>query len=213
MRKKIQNLIYKAKQSRRHRVRRVAQCGRWISEGCRSPAPHLVKMGIIKAYLEMYPVSTFIESGTYMGDTLDFISQSGIDCISIELGEDLFNQACQRFSCRDNVRVVHGDSGELIGGILSELEQPALFWLDGHYSGGITAQGTIDTPISQELSAVLGHFIRSHVILIDDARLFDGTNGYPNIVELLRQLDQEEDYSWELSCDIIKITPRKISEK
>lgn len=210
MRRKTKRFLKKIKHFRFHREIEAAQ---WISEGCKSPAPHPIKMSIVNAYLQTYPVSKFIETGTFLGDTLDFISKSGIDCISIELGDDLFNRACQRFSGRDNVRLLHGDSGELIGDVLSELKEPALFWLDGHYSGGITAQGTIDTPISQELSAVLGHSIRSHVILIDDARCFDGVNGYPNLVDLLQELDREEDYSWEVSCDIVRITPRISSEE
>ena len=32
-----------------------------------------------------------------------------------------------------------------------------------------------------EMTALLGHTMRGHVVLIDDARLFDGTGGYPRL--------------------------------
>ncbi len=35
-----------------------------------------------------------------------------------------------------------------------------------------------------EMAALVGHPVRGHVVLIDDARLFDGTGGYPRIDEL-----------------------------
>ena len=54
--------------------------------------------------------------------------------------------------------------------------------MDGHYSGGSTALS--DVPILAELAAVLGAPI-DHVVLIDDARLFDGTDGYPRLVDVL----------------------------
>lgn len=54
--------------------------------------------------------------------------------------------------------------------IVAELGHPALFWLDGHYSGGGTAKGKQETPISLELRAVLDAPASVRVFLIDDVR-------------------------------------------
>lgn len=67
---------------------------------------------------------------------------------------------------------------------MSILDQPALFWLDGHYSGGETAQGEKDTPIYEELDRILDAPDRDHVIIIDDARCFGRDRDYPSIQEL-----------------------------
>jgi hypothetical protein len=50
-----------------------------------------------------------------------------------------------------------------------------LFWLDGHFCGGVSAHGDKGTPILEELNLILSHRVKEHVILIDDARLFNGT--------------------------------------
>ena len=91
--------------------------------------------------------------------------------------------------------------------ILTTLHGPALFWLDGHYSGGVTEKGEADTPISIELQAILESGIKGHIVLIDDARCFDGTSDYPFIEDLLAVVRRNANYRIEISADIIRLTP------
>ena len=91
--------------------------------------------------------------------------------------------------------------------LLPALVKPALFWLDGHYSGGFTAQGDSDTPISAELQAILTSSSKKRVILIDDACFFNGTNGYPHLDNLLKTVREQSNFCAEVSADIIRITP------
>ncbi len=46
---------------------------------------------------------------------------------------------------------------------------PALFWLDAHHSGGVTANAGYD-PIFEELKSIYMHPIKRHVIPVDGAR-------------------------------------------
>jgi hypothetical protein len=85
-----------------------------------------------------------------------------------------------------------------------------LFWLDGHYSAGITARGDIATPISLELEAILSHPVKSHVILIDDARDFTGKDSYPFLDNLLHKIRVDGNYSVEVTTDIIRLTPLRL---
>lgn len=64
--------------------------------------------------------------------------------------------------------------------IVKEITSKAIFWLDGHYSGGITARGDKDCPIWEELKAIFSTNTE-HIILIDDARLFIGERDYPSL--------------------------------
>ena len=109
---------------------------------------------------------------------------------------------------RRNVRLIEGDSGIRLPEMLADIRRPVLFWLDGHYSAGVTASAALHTPISAELQAILRHPVKGHVILIDDARCFDGSNDYPHIDDLLRVVREDGNYAAEVSIDIIRLIPR-----
>lgn len=100
--------------------------------------------------------------------------------VSIELDETLCALARRRFRRHPDVEILWGDSGSLLANVVEQLTEPAVFWLDGHYSGGVTADSGGDAPILSELEAVLVSPV-AHLVLVDDARLFDGTNGYPTM--------------------------------
>ena len=179
----------------------------WLRSGCPSPAPQAIKMGIVRSYLRRYGLELFIETGTCLGETLHYIALENVDCISVELSQELHARAKERFRGIRNVSLVQGDSAEVIPALLEGLTRPALFWLDGHYSGGITAKGAYHTPVIAEIKAVHEHSVGSHVILIDDARSFKGTDGYPHLDDLLRELREKGRYRAEVSTDIIRIVP------
>ncbi len=125
----------------------------------------------------------------------------------IELSKELYEAALVRFNRDKNVKLVQGDSGQKLQEILKEITRPALFWLDGHYTSPQTAMGVTSTPIGDELEGVLSHPVKKHVILIDDARLFDGSNDYPKLDEVLRLIREGGRYRVEVSTDIIRIVP------
>ena len=189
-------------------LRRLPETLRWINNGCTGFAPPPVKRKILWAYLHKYAISQFIETGTHLGDTLAYIAQDKTKrCTSIELADVYYYQALTRFKSYSNVRLLHGDSGILMPALVKQLSAPALFWLDGHYSGGLTGQGEIDTPVSAELMEILTSPCKTHVILIDDARFFNGSNGYPHLDDLIKTVREQSDYCVEVSADIIRITP------
>ena len=124
---------------------------------------------------------------------------------SIELSEFLYKKAIKRFNTQKKVCLYNGDSGKMLGKIAETITEPAVFWLDGHYSGGITAKGETECPIMAELAVIVNQKL-PHVILIDDARLFTGENDYPTIDEL-RQFftNKAVPFSLAVQHDIIRI--------
>lgn len=154
---------------------------RWLLGGKPVPPPHLAKQLVIEDFARRYRLNVFVETGTYLGDMVWTLRNIFKRLYSIELSDDLYRKAKSRFQRCQNVTLLNGDSGELIKDALAEINEPALFWLDGHYSGGITARGTLETPIKAELKHIFNHsFSGQHVILIDDARCF-GAGDYPSI--------------------------------
>jgi hypothetical protein len=194
----------RAWQALRH-LRRHFEVWRWQRNGKPNPPPPLIKQQIVKDYARRFGLDTLIETGTYRGDMVNACRETFAQIISIELDDVLFEEAQRRFAQHPHVSILHGDSGRLLNETLLQVSKPSLFWLDGHYCGAVTARGTADTPIIDELRAVLNHPIREHVILIDDARCFDGTSDYPTIDELRRAvLLLRPDYLFEVASDIIR---------
>lgn len=156
----------------------------WERRGRPAPPPHLVKERALRHYASQYGLRILVETGTFMGDMVEAMKNSFDKVYSIELSEELFRKAKERFAGDRNVELIQGDSGKMIASVAKELAQPALFWLDGHYSAGETARGETDTPIFEELTHILNARPLNHVVIIDDARLFGSDSAYPTIEEL-----------------------------
>ncbi|MBF0502000.1 MAG: hypothetical protein HQM09_17810 [Candidatus Riflebacteria bacterium] len=177
----------------------------WKKAGRPIPPPSQYKQQVIKEYARKFSVHTLVETGTYCGDMVYASKNSFKRIISIELSMNLFEYAKERFSSFPHISILHGDSGEMLPGILAEINEPCLFWLDGHYSGDITAKGQLATPIQNELQCIFKHFY-DHVILIDDARCFGNLADYPTINELRDLITQQGDkLMFEVQDDIIRI--------
>lgn len=181
---------------------------RWVAGGCQSPAPEVVKKSVVRHYVTSCNTPVFIETGTFLANMVEFIAATGVQCHSIEIDEALHARATKLLSHRRNIRFILGDSAEELPRLIGSIKTPATFWLDGHYSGQGTGRGEVDTPISAELEAILNHPVKQHVILIDDARCFDGQSDYPKLHELLARFDSHPDYRAWVSTDIIRIVPR-----
>jgi hypothetical protein len=156
----------------------------WHVLGQHGVPPPRIKQRIVANCARENGIKVLVETGTYLGEMIKANLKNFSSIHSVELGDLLFGAARSKFAKYSHVSLYHGDSAEVMPFILRPLSQPALFWLDAHYSGGITAKGKIDTPILEELRVILSHNIKGHVILIDDARCFDGKNGYPSLEEL-----------------------------
>jgi len=138
---------------------------------------------MIRRVGQRFGLDTLVETGTYLGDTVATLRPRFRRVISIELSAQLAAAASERFTATPGVTILEGDSAQLLPSVLADLNGPALFWLDGHWSGGVTARGDVDSPVVAELEAVLSDRYQ-HVVLIDDARCFVGWDGYPTLTEL-----------------------------
>ena len=164
--------------------REIRDYWRWLKIGSPPPPPHGIKQGVVKEYARTYQCRIFFETGTYLGDMIQAVKNDFRHIYSVELSEPLYRQAQLRFKKNHHINLLQGDSDKMIKETLKQIGEPCLFWLDAHYSGGITAKGNKHTPIIEEINAILKHSIKDHVILIDDARMFVGKDGYPELSEL-----------------------------
>lgn len=129
---------------------------RWQLSGRQGQPPHLAKEHAVLQYASRYGCSILVETGTYLGDMVAAAKRHFTRIYSIELDPELYNQAVRRFARWPHILILPGDSAQVLSDLVNRLTGPTLFWLDGHFSQGITARGPIDTPIVQELEAILG---------------------------------------------------------
>jgi len=186
--------------------RHQAEFRRWDRGGRKSSPPHLVKQRLIRRYAAQHRCATLVETGTFRGDMLLAMLNDFRTLYSIELHPGLYSRAQRLFLNQPKVRLLQGDSGQRIADVLKDLNEPAVFWLDGHFSAGNTAKADLETPVMAELDQVLKHRIPNHVVLIDDARLFTGQNDYPTLDFVKAQLARAGDFSVTVEDDVIAIT-------
>lgn len=167
-----------------------------------------IKQKTVKDYAKKYGIKTFIESGTYLGMMVKAVKNSFEKIYTIELDYKLYNHVKNKFKNLRYIKVLHGDSSKILPKILEDIKDPCLFWLDAHYSKGITAKGDKESPIMNEISCILAHKIKDHVILIDDADAFVGKNDYPKISQLRKIiLNKLAGMKFYVRDNIIRITP------
>jgi hypothetical protein len=128
----------------------------------------------------------FVEAGTYRGDTVAFFLPHARRIVSVEMDEALWGAAARRFSGHPHVEVVLGDAEQEIPRIVAAITEPALIWLDGHYSGEGTAHGEHAEPavaILERLGAV--GVPAGTTIVVDDLRLFGRVPEFPSLESLV----------------------------
>ena len=177
---------------------------KWEKKGKFPPPPHGVKVRTVKQYAKVFSIGTLIETGTLFGEMVWETRKTFSRIFSIELDDKLYMKAKERFSKYKHISIIHGDSSEVLPSLLNNISERALFWLDAHYSGGITAKGKLETPIVQEIDHILGHPNSDHIILIDDAHEFIGKNDYPTIDEMKSMFNYSKLY-FEVKDNIICI--------
>ncbi|NJN33911.1 MAG: hypothetical protein HC817_06335 [Saprospiraceae bacterium] len=206
-----QNWVYAYEQREQHKkMHNTMSVEDWIKAGKPLPAPVVVKRSAMIEYAKRFNATHFIETGTFMGDTTMALKGYFDKLDTIELDEKLAKRAKEVFKSYNHITTWQGDSGVKLKEILDKLPKNIVcfFWLDGHFSGGITAKADLNTPISAELNTIFEHN-KHHVIFIDDARLFfSGEADYPSYEELVKQITMyDNSVMIESIDDIIRITP------
>jgi predicted AAA+ superfamily ATPase len=160
----------------------------------------------IKLIQKTFNISVFIESGTFLGATVENALSYMEKIYSIELSEILYEKAVEKFKNYPQVKIIHGSSDKILTELLPTLDasERICFWLDGHYSAGITALGNKETPLVEELIAIKNSGIKNALILVDDIReCFYHGKDYPSVEKVKNLiLDINSDYQFYIYGDM-----------
>ena len=188
-----------------NKIKQMKLMKKWDVDAFCMPSPPYVKRKVLLR--NGYKNATWVETGTYRGDTTHLLSQDSKFVYSIEPEAKLFEAASARFANIANVEIIKGTSEYMFPTLLPELQGDCNFWLDGHFSGGSTFQGAQDTPIVEELKAIADNMqnFTKLAVLVDDIRCFDptkeGFESYPDLNFLVDWANQQK-LRWNIEHDI-----------
>lgn len=177
----------------------------WIQRQYAAPSLAHIKRTVLQRLGA--PNAVWVETGTFEGDTAALLALEAKEVYTIEPDSALFEKAETRFHSNPHVHVIHGLSEEVFPSLLPTLSGAVNFWLDGHYSGGITHQGPTDCPVREELLNIEKNLARydSVTVLIDDIRCFDPSiteyADYPD-VNFLVDWARKNNLHWHIEHDI-----------
>jgi hypothetical protein len=171
------------------------------------PMNEIGKRMTLHHYARKYELEVFVETGTFRGDTLDYLQPELGELYSVELSEKLHAEAFERFRGNEKIRLLQGDSGKVLRELIPTITKPALIWLDAHYSAKVTAHGDLETPILAELEAIFHLSKAKHIILIDDVRDFLHNPNYPSL-DAVKSMALKYHYSFESRFELIRLLPK-----
>ena len=194
------------------RLRERREFGKWRKRGWLDMAPSEVKWSVLRH--RGIPGAPWIETGTYRGRTTEMLAAFAPSVTTLEPAPVLYERAVETLAGLPNVTVLNGTSEDLFPDLLAKVSGDMNFWLDGHYSGGKTFQGSTDCPIPQELAAISANLdhMGDVAILIDDVREFlPGTSSSPDYPPLDDLVDwaRGHDMNWRIEHDIFIATRRR----
>jgi len=146
--------------------------------------PHRLALSIA----ESIKAETFVETGTHMGKSAEFAKQWFRNVITIEKVPHYYD-SCNRRLRKLGIQCYLGDSPVILEGLVAIRLAPCFFWLDAHWSPDLHApRQSVICPVLEEIK-VIDLSSQNHAIMVDDARLFGCTTGWPNKEEVIKALE------------------------
>jgi hypothetical protein len=112
---------------------------------------------------------TFVETGTYLGETIYNMEKYFDNLYTIEISEYYYNNLNGK---NDKINFILGDSSKVLNELINKINTDTIFFLDGHWSSGDTGKGDKDCPLIEEITCINDNFRHNAIIVIDDHRLF-----------------------------------------
>ncbi len=132
-----------------------------------------LKLKIENFNINKYPI--FVETGTLRGSTTFEMEKYFPEVHTIEVSEKLYKNVKNKY--KGNKITFHlGDSGIILNNLSENLNNNAVFFLDGHFSNGETSKGEKDVPLYESLNHINKNFKYKGIIIIHDCRLFRQIN-------------------------------------
>jgi hypothetical protein len=168
---------------------------------------------LVRLIKEHFAVMIFVETGTFKGKTTIWAAGIFNEVYTIENSKELFDLTSKSLTEYSNIHPLFGNSASQLKNVISEINQPALFWLDAHWCGANTYGNDEPCPLLDEIR-IIKQSSHNHIIMIDDARFFlkppprpQNSDLWPGLKEILDLLNMDKDYFTFVSEDVIVALP------
>jgi hypothetical protein len=180
------------------------------------------KVDMLKKYKSKY----FIETGSYNGEGIQAAIDAGFEnIISIELTPDYFNICASKFQNNQNVKIINGNSVDVLNDVLKNINESCTFFLDAHYMDETTMVVDKWCPLMDELEVIKKHIIGQNIIMVNDMRCWQESNGFyqnynfnnDDIKNKIKEISPDVEFSYEdgyIADDILvaKFTVKAVEE-
>jgi len=129
------------------------------------------KHRIFSALCAGFSFDAFVETGTYLGKTTEFLARSGKPVYSVESNSNFHQKASSLLEENPSVHLFLDDSPRFLRRLLSEVlpsEELVFFYLDAHWYAPL--------PLGEEIKEIAALHPRA-IVMIDDIRV-EGDEGY-----------------------------------
>jgi len=147
-----------------------------------------------------------VETGTFFGDGIERAFSAGFEKVfTCDINKEYVDSAINKFKDK-NLVAKHATSEEALPLFLNEIEEPSVFFLDGHFMPFDSAREDLGfgpttkldnykpCPLIEELNIIKNHHIKTHTILIDDIQDFStwvfGNVSKNQVLELIASINQ-----------------------
>lgn len=183
----------------------------YFKTGCSNPIPPFIKHKLLLRHGSIG--STWVETGTFIGQTTRYLAKNFPMVHTIEASKDCITIAkfmSGRFPKK--IRFHEGTSEQCLDGICSLLDGSVCFWLDAHYSSGITYKGEEKTSISSDLKIIEKNIDRfeSIVVIIDDLLACHLDSNYPSL-DTYVDWARKNKLQWHIEHDIFIAKSRQLN--
>ena len=164
-------------------------------------APH----DLIEALKISGTLDTFIETGSYLGETAYWAEKKFNSVLSFEASSEYY----EKLKSSNILKFIFADSSSELN---KYLINNSLIYLDAHYSGGFTHKSY---PLLDELSQINDSKLENIVIIIDDARFcISKWNGesYGYIIDILNLASHSGNRYVCIFDDMIIAVPKNLSQ-
>ena len=168
------------------------------------------KAELLKRTAKKYGYKTFVETGTYLGSTSKYLSNTFNKILTVELDKNLYLKSKKNLKNFNNVLCHNDDSKSFLEKIIPKIEEKTIFFLDAHYSGPGTSDLKGITPCVNELIEISKSKIKNHVIIIDDISDFSMSENKQKLSEIISIIESiSSDYKFYFDYDMMFALPNE----